>query len=116
MDVNFGTSAAGAAAAQAYLMQTQAASPTTGQTVVATDDDKDRTIVLTPAGTLAALTITFPSDGASRLGQLLKITTSQAITAFSFTAGPTVNGFPSSAAVNDFFTFQKIAANAWRRA
>lgn len=115
MDVNFGTSAAGAAAAQAYLMQTQPATPTTGQTVVATDDDKDRTIVLTPAGALADLTITFPSDGASRLGQVLCITTSQAITNLAFTAGPTVGNWSASALAGDFFVYQKVGANTWRR-
>lgn len=107
MDASFGASQ--------YLMQTQTASPTTGQTVAATSDDKDRTLVLTPAGTLAALTITFPSNAASRLGQRFSVTTSQAITALSITAGQTITGAPTTLAANDFITFQKIAASTWRR-
>lgn len=114
MDMNHGAAAAGATAAQGYLMQIQTASPTTGQTVAATSDDKDRTLVLTPAGTLAALTITFPTNAASRLGQVLCITTSQAITALSVTAGQTITGVPAGLAANDFITFQKIAASTWR--
>ena len=98
-----------------YLMQTQSVSPTTGQTVAATSDDKDRTLVLTPAGTLAALTITFPGNATSRLGQRFSVTTSQAITALSITAGQTVTGAPAGLAANDFITFQKIAASTWRR-
>lgn len=114
MDMNHGAAAAGATAAQGYLMQTQASSPTTAQTVVATSDDKDRTLVLTPAGTLAALTITFPSNANSRLGQVLCVTTSQAVTALSITAGQTITGAPAGLAANDFITFQKIAASTWR--
>lgn len=105
----------GAGAVQAYLMQTQLSSPTTGQTVAATSDDKDRTLSLTPAGTLAALTITFPSNASSRIGQLLCVTTSQAVTALSITAGQTITGAPAGLAANDFITFQKIAASTWRR-
>jgi hypothetical protein len=98
-----------------FLMQNQPVTPTTGQTVAATSDNRDRMLTLTPAGTLAALTITFPTDAASRIGQQLCITTSQAITALTATAGPTIGGFPSAASANDFFVFQKVAANTWRR-
>jgi len=112
MDAYFGSPSTVASAVQ---MQTQTSSPTTGQTVAMTSDDKDRTLALTPAGTLAALTITFPSNAASRVGQLVCISTSQAVTALTATAGQTISGFPSSAAAADFFTFQKVAASTWRR-
>ena len=96
-------------------MQTQNSAPTTGQTVVFTDDSQDRTLSLSPAGALLALTITFPSDANSRLGQLACVTSSQAVTTLSLTGGVTVQGIATSLVLNDFFCYQKIAANTWRR-
>lgn len=122
MDTNFGSTgaaaasgaAAGAAAAAGYLMQTQQASPTTGQTVTMTADDKDRTLILTPAGALLALTVAFPADATSRLGQLVVITSSQAITTLT-ASGATVSGLVAALVGGDSFTYQKVAANTWRR-
>ncbi len=115
MDINFSSNAIIAQEVQNYLMQIQTASPTTGQTVTAVNDDKDRTIVLTPAGTIAALTITFPSDANSRLGQIVGITTSQTIVLVNLTAGVTVSGFVAGLSPNDFTVYQKIGVNTWRR-
>lgn len=126
MDTYFSISAAmaagadaGAAAAvpiaQSYMMQTQNATPTTGQTVALTGDNKDRTLVLAPAGSLLALTITFPADGVSRIGQVVRITSSQAIVALGLTAGVTVLGIATALLANECFSYQKTAANTWKR-
>lgn len=119
MDTNFGSTAAaaaaGASAAQAYLPQIQTASPTTGQTVVFTADDKDRTLWLTPAGALAALTITFPTDGASRLGQIVRLGSSQVITALTLGGATILNTAATLASAGDMYSFQKVAANTWAR-
>lgn len=48
-------------------MQRQTAAPLTGSTVVMTDDAFDRNLVLNPAGTLAVLTVTLPTEANSRL-------------------------------------------------
>lgn len=115
MDTFFASGSGAAQEVQDYMMQTQSVSPTTGQTVTLVNDDKDRTLVLTPAGAIAALTITFPSDANSRLGQIVGITTSQPVVAVTLTAGVSVSGFITSLSPNDFAIYQKIAANTWRR-
>ncbi len=119
VDTNFGSTAAaaaaGAAAAQEYQMKVQNASPTNGQTVVMIDDDKDRTLSLTPAGSLATLTVTFPSDANSRDGQIAIIASTHDITVLDVTPGVTVLGFVPSLSSNDAFAYQKTSANTWVR-
>lgn len=92
----------------------QAASPTTGQTVVMTDDSTDGTLWLTPAGALLALTVTFPSDAKSTLGQVRRVGSSQAVTNLTMGGGTILNGI-ASFIINDCFSFQKVAVNTWIR-
>lgn len=108
-------SLAGTTAAQAYLMQQQNSTPADGATVSLTSDDKDRTLNLTPAGALTSLTINFPADVSSRIGQSVCITTTQPVTTVTLGAGPTVTGFVGSLSANDFHCYQKRAANTWIR-
>lgn len=92
------------------------ATPTAGQTrtdLSTPADSRDRTFWMTPAGTLATLTITMPLDASSRLGQIVEIGTTQAITALSFTAGPTVLNADSSMVANTLIRYEKVAANTW---
>jgi hypothetical protein len=96
----------------------QAATPTTGQTVVMTDDDYDAILNLTPAGTLAALTITIPSNAKSRIGQVIHISSSQILTSLTISsAGQTLRGAPTTfaAVASAYCSFMKVAANTWVR-
>lgn len=92
----------------------QFAVPTTGQTVtVATGDTW---LIVTPAGTLAALTITLPTDRTD--GEIVRVSCSQIITSLTVGgAGTTVNGAPTTlAAANGFFEMAYTSTlNAWYR-
>jgi hypothetical protein len=91
----------------------QFAAPTTGQTVVVATGDS--WLVLTPAGTLAALTVTLPADRTD--GETVLVNTSQTLTALTVGgAGTTVNGAPTTLAANGFFEMRYTATlNAWYR-
>lgn len=66
----------------------QDASPTTGQTVVS---DGSNLLVLTPAGTLATLTIDFPSSPVN--GQLFSINSSQQITLLTLSSSADIQNY-----------------------
>lgn len=61
------------------------ATPVTGATIAATA--KTSNIVVNPAGTIAALTVTLPAASTLTEGQVLRVGSSQAITAITFTGG-----------------------------
>ena len=89
---------------------------TTGQTVVLTDTAKNNTLYITPAGTLAALTVTLPTNGNSNIGQTVTIFSTQIITSLTISgAGATVQGNVTTLAANAFVSFRKVAANTWAR-
>jgi hypothetical protein len=92
-------------------------SPTTGGTVSFGTAKADELLNLTPAGTLAALTVAFPTNANSRIGQRLSVVSSHIITALTLSAsGLTVNGLtPSSLAVNQVISYVKVAASTWQR-
>jgi hypothetical protein len=91
----------------------QFAAPTTGQTVTVTTGDA--WLLITPAGTLATLTITLPSDRTD--GEIVRVTSSQILTALTVGgAGTTVNGAPTAMTANGFFEMAYSATlNAWYR-
>jgi len=93
----------------------QTASPTTGSTVVMTDDSNNGTLVLTPAANLAALTVQLPSDANSALLQIRRISTTKSITALTMTGATTILDAPASMNAGDLVSFQKTAANTWMR-
>lgn len=114
--VTAGTAQAAAqAASDALTPVVTVATPTTGQTVAVTNDSRDRTLWLSPAGTLAALTITFPSDANSRLGQIVRLGSSQVITALTLNGATILNTAATLASAGDMYSFQKVAANTWAR-
>lgn len=101
-----------------YYMVTvfQTATPTNGGTTVCTDAVNDAHVVCTPAGTIAAHTFTFPTNANSRIGQLLRISTSAEITAVTFSgSGLTISDERTGLAAGAGITFQKVAANTWRQ-
>lgn len=94
----------------------QAVVPTNGGTTVCTDAVNDAHVVCTPEATIAAHTFTFPTNANSRIGQKLTISTSAEITAVTvsgsgLTITEDITGLGAGAAI----TFQKVAANSWRR-
>ena len=93
-------------------------SPLTGVTVTANASGLDESINLTPAGTIAALTVTFPTDANSRIGQFIEVFSSQIITALTLTVpAGTLNGATlTAAAANVSYLFRKTAtSNVWLR-
>lgn len=93
----------------------QAVSPLTGATVAMANNAVDSTLNITPAGTIAALTVTLPSDATSRIGQVERISTSQTITTLTISGASTIRGNVTTLSANGFVAFQKIAANTWAR-
>lgn len=87
--------------------------PTTGQTVVFANNSIDQTTYLAPAGPLATLTVTIPSEATSRIGQRITLCTSQNIVALTFNGATTIMNTITSLTASDCFTFQKIDANTW---
>jgi hypothetical protein len=94
------------------LRVVQPVTPTSGQTVQMTDNSTDGTLFITPAGTLATLTVLFPTDANSVLGQIRFVGTTQAITSITMSGATILNVF-SSMNANDCFGFQKVTTNTW---
>lgn len=106
--------AAAAAATAAALTDYQTASPATGATVVMNANSIDGLLFLTPAGTLATLTVTLPTDGSSRLGQIRRLSSTQELTALTVN-GATVLNSPTTLTANNTVGFQKVSAGTWMR-
>lgn len=104
----------GSGGPSASAMVIQTATPAAGQTVAMTADSNDRTLYLTPAGTLATLTVTMPADATSRLGQIARVASTQGVTLFTINGGTILN-LVSSLNAGDCVTYQKVAANTWIR-
>lgn len=86
--------------------------PTNGQTIQMLDNSNDGTLFMNPAGTLAAITISFPSAANSVLGQIRFIGSTQAISTLTLINAVFLNSIPSLNA-NDFFAFQQVMPNTW---
>lgn len=91
----------------------QFAVPLTGTTVTVTTGDS--WLVITPAGTLAALTISLPTDRTD--GETVLVNSTQILTSLTVSgAGTTVVGGPTTLAANGFFEMRYTATlNAWYR-
>lgn len=89
----------------------QTATPTTGQTVVMTNDDMNGTLYLKPAGTLAELTVTLPS--AAVPGQIRRIATTREITDFTINGATNIYGNATSLAAGDCISYQFMETNTW---
>jgi hypothetical protein len=78
--------------------------PTTGQSIAISDSDGDIYILIKPAGTLLALTITMPAN--PRDGQSITLCSTQIITGLTLTSSSTINGLITTlAAVNGYATY-----------
>lgn len=94
-----------------------ASSPTTGGTVNATDNAEDQLLDLTPAGTLATLTVNLPSNANSINGQRFTLFISQIITTLTMaSSGATFVNGASAWAANDCITWIKMGTRWIREA
>lgn len=91
----------------------QTATPTTGQTVVMTDSSQSGTLYLTPAGTLAALTVTLLSNANSVIGQIRRIGTNNIITTLTINGAASILGTVTTIALGVSASFQKVASDTW---
>lgn len=99
-----------------YSREVTSATPTTGQTVTMGDDARDQVANITPAGTLAALTVAFPSNANSINGQVVTLFITQIITAFTLSSsGATFINGASAWVANDCWTFVKLGTTWIRR-
>jgi hypothetical protein len=94
-------------------LATQFATPTTGQTVTVTTGNT--WLNITPAATLAALTINLPTDRTD--GETVLVNSTQTLTALTVSgASTTVVGAPTTLAANGFFEMRYSGTlNAWYR-
>jgi hypothetical protein len=90
----------------------QVVTPLTGAIVQMSNDNTDGTIWINPATNIAALTLTFPADANSDLGQVRRIAASKVVTTLTLTGATILNSTVTMNA-NDCVTYQKIAANTW---
>lgn len=96
----------------------QSVTPVTGDTVATPDTAANGTLYLTPAGTLATLTVNLPSDANSVLNEHRKIFSTQVVTALTVAqaGGGGVFITPVTAlAANTPVTLVKVAANTWAK-
>lgn len=96
---------------------TQYSAPLTGGTVLLTDTQNSIWLILTPAGTLSALTLKLPLLANTVDRQELLINTTQTITALTLDAnGSTIVGGPTTLTVNGFFRLRFDAVmKTWYR-
>lgn len=93
----------------------QTASPATGATVnMSTLGAADASLFLTPAGTIATLTVNLPADGDSSIGQIRRVLSTQTITTLTVTNTTIIHGWTHGTLLaTNGVTFQKVAANTW---
>lgn len=91
--------------------------PVTTNSISFNTNGDDETLCITPAGTIAALTVVFPPDANSVIGQKLEIFPTQVVTTLTVTStGLTLKGTAVTAlAVNTPLAWRKVAASTWAR-
>lgn len=91
----------------------QNASPTSGATVGVTGGFSDTTLWMTPAGTLATLTVNLPSDATSSLGDIVRIGSNKAITLLTMGGAASIINGVTALTINQIASFKKVAADTW---
>lgn len=95
-----------------------AAPAVTGFDVLINANDNDTHLILTPASTLAAGTLTLPTPANLRDKQLLIVSCTQQVTALTVAGNgaAAVNGAPTTLGADDFFTIKyDLTLNTWNR-
>lgn len=90
----------------------QTATPSSGETVIMTQNKRNGTLIIDGTGALTSLTIDFPHDDVSANGQIRRVVTMRPINNL-IASGSNVLNFPSSMDTNDAVQFQKITATNW---
>lgn len=96
----------------------QYASPTTGSTVSITDSSDNAHLILTPAGTLATLTVQLPAVASVVDKQEIVVTSTQIITALTVDINGATNifGAPTTLTAGGFFKLKYDAVlSNWNR-
>jgi hypothetical protein len=99
-------------------MVTQYSAPLTGATVTITDNKENVRLIITPAGTIANLTLTMPVVTNTLDGQELLVSCTQIVSTLTITAptGGAVVGAPSALTANGFFRLRYDAVlSTWYR-
>lgn len=100
-------------------LATQLATPGTGFNIaIQTPVSEQQWLLIQPAGTLASGTVTPPLNTQTPDGTELLITTTQQITAFTFSlnGAAAAYGVPSTLSAEDFFRVRYVqATNSWYR-
>lgn len=112
MDTSFSIPAPGGGQ-PAAANTTMNLSPATGASIAFNNTSIDQTMFLTPAGTLATLTVSLPSNATSRLGQSVFIATTQTITALTVNGATTIINNPTTLASGAAVELRKMADNLW---
>lgn len=88
----------------------QSASPLTGATVVISETAVDTDLWLTPAGPIAALTVTLPNGF---IGQRVTIASSQPITVLTVGGAASIFNPLTTLSIGDAFEMQRVGATVW---
>ena len=101
-----------------FEAESQYSAPLTGVTVAVNDNNNDTHLIITPVGTIAALTLTLPAKATIRDKQTLLVTSTQQVTALTVGANgaSAVNGAPTSLSADDYFTLKyDLTLDSWNR-
>lgn len=93
---------------------TDGVTPTTGQTVAFRNTNDNGTLVIAPAGTIAALTISLPANATSDIGQEIFAAFEQTVTTVTITNG-TLMGSPGTASAGEGWLMKKTRASTWTK-
>ncbi|EMD8985965.1 hypothetical protein VW608_005635 [Pseudomonas aeruginosa] len=88
--------------------------PGDGSTVEVNQVRQNGIVILEPVAPLAALTVRLPVAPDQRMGQIIRLVTTQDITSLTFIDATLLNGIDTMLA-NDAFAFQVIDDNTWVR-
>lgn len=96
---------------------TQYAAPLTGTTVALTDTQDSVWLILTPLGTIAALTLKLPAIANTVDKQEILVNCTQVVTTLTINGnGETVTGAPTTLTANGFFRLRfDDVVNVWYR-
>jgi hypothetical protein len=89
-------------------------SPASGGTVVIPTGFLEASVWLEPSSDLATLTIVFPGDSQSKLGDIVRVGSSKNINSITLTGANILNPL-GALSVNDVATYEKLATNTWVR-
>jgi len=91
----------------------QSFTPNSGDNCVLTDNNLNGTASIEPAGALALLTITLPTEANSRIGQQRDIFIGKAVTGLTISGALTIVNNITASIANSWISVRKVGANKW---